>query len=148
MKIDSLIGGITENNKLFDFEVYFSEVFHTKGGFDVEIANPPYLRIQEIQKNTPELSKKLRDLYLSASGNYDIYACFVELATRLIHKQGNIAYILPHKFFQASFRKNLRKLISSEKLLRKIVDFGSSQVFASATTYTCLLFLSSQKEVF
>jgi hypothetical protein len=147
-EIDELISQITNGHKEFDFEIYFSEVFHHKKGFDVVIANPPYLRIQEIQKNTPELAKKLTDCYFSASGSFDIYACFVELAIRLMHDKGNIAYILPHKFFQASFGKNLRKLISSQKLLQKIVDFGSSQVFESATTYTCLLFLSSQNDNF
>ncbi|MBZ0191096.1 MAG: Eco57I restriction-modification methylase domain-containing protein, partial [Candidatus Kuenenia stuttgartiensis] len=132
----------------FEWHLNFVEVFLEKGRFDIVIANPPYLRIQEIQKNTPELAGKLKDCYLSASGSFDIYACFVELGIRLMHDSGNIAYILPHKFFQASFGKNLRKLISSQKLLRKIVDFGSSQVFESATTYTCLLFLSSQNKNF
>jgi len=34
-QIDALIKEITNNNETFDFEVYFSEVFHEKGGFDV-----------------------------------------------------------------------------------------------------------------
>ena len=50
--------------------------------------------------------------------------------------------------FQAAFGRNLRQLISSRRMLRKIVDFGSSQVFETVTTYTCLLFLSNYNEVF
>src|SRR3990172_4204405 len=42
-QIDELINQITNGHKDFDFEVYFSEVFHEKKGFDVVIANPPYL---------------------------------------------------------------------------------------------------------
>lgn len=42
-QIDNLIKKLTNNNETFDFEVYFSEVFHEKGGFDVVIANPPYI---------------------------------------------------------------------------------------------------------
>lgn len=118
------------------------------GGFDIMIGNPPYLRIQEIQKNDPELAVKLKDSYRSASGSFDIYACFVEFAINHLSEDGNIAYILPHKFFQAAFGKNLRKIISSGKYLRKIVDFGSSQVFEFATTYTCLLFLSRDNKDF
>jgi hypothetical protein len=147
-QIDELIGQITKGHSEFDFEVYFSEVFHEKGGFDVVIANPPYLRIQEIQKNDPQLAKLLKAKFVSAIGSFDIYACFVEQAEKLISNNGNIAFILPHKFFQAAFGKNLRQLISSKKMLRKIIDFGSSQVFETATTYTCLLFLSYQIEVF
>lgn len=147
-QIDKLIQELTHNETKFDFYIYFSEVFHEKKGFDVVIANPPYLRIQEIQQNDPVLAEKLKKHYCSASGSYDIYVCFVELATRKISHKGNIAYILPHKFFQAAFGKDLRKLISSKKLLRKIVDFGSSQIFESATTYTCLLFLSTENKAF
>jgi hypothetical protein len=51
-QIDKLIREITSGHKEFDFEVYFSEVFHEKAcpersrrsGFDVVIANPPYIR--------------------------------------------------------------------------------------------------------
>ncbi|MDA2919249.1 hypothetical protein MYX76_07140 [Desulfobacterota bacterium AH_259_B03_O07] len=42
-QIDNLISEITNGHTEFDFEVYFSEVFHNKGGFDVLIGNPPYL---------------------------------------------------------------------------------------------------------
>jgi len=132
----------------FLWNLYFFEVFHNKCGFDVVIANPPYVRIQEIQKNDPQLATRLKDSFFSASGSFDIYACFVEIAIRLICDKGNISYILPHKFFQAAFGKNLRQLISSKRMLRKIVDFGSSQVFETATTYTCLLFLSHRNDSF
>jgi type I restriction-modification system DNA methylase subunit len=123
-------------------------MFGIREGFDAIIANPPYLRIQEIQKTNPDLAENLKEIYHSASGSFDIYAVFVEFAINHMGKDGNIAYILPHKFFQAAFGKNLRKLISYGKLLRKIVDFGSSQVFESATTYTCLLFLSKNNKNF
>ena len=42
-QINELISQITNGHKDFDFEVYFSEVFHEKKGFDVVIANPPYV---------------------------------------------------------------------------------------------------------
>lgn len=147
-QIDDRISRITNGHKDFDFNVYFSEVFHEKKGFDVIIANPPYIRIQELQKSHPALAKKLKTAYYSASGSYDIYVCFVELATKQISPRGNIAFILPHKFFQGAFGANIREIISKKKLLRQVVDFGHSQVFETATTYTCLLFLSCNNETF
>ncbi|MFH1943224.1 MAG: class I SAM-dependent DNA methyltransferase, partial [bacterium] len=42
-QIDDLISRITNGHTEFDFEVYFSEVFHKKRGFDVVIGNPPYV---------------------------------------------------------------------------------------------------------
>ena len=47
-QIDSLIRQITNGHTEFDFEIYFSEIFHQKGGFDVVIANPPYKGIEDI----------------------------------------------------------------------------------------------------
>ena len=52
-----------------------------------------------------------------------------------------MGYILPHKFFQAQYGQALRQLIAAGKHLAGIVHFGDQQVFAGATTYTCLLFL-------
>jgi hypothetical protein len=42
--IQGLIQTITNQSEIFDFEVYFSEVFQKQGGFDVVIGNPPYVR--------------------------------------------------------------------------------------------------------
>jgi len=149
--VENELREMTHGNKVrnfFPWNLYYANLLGEGRGFDVVIANPPYLRIQEIQKNDSQSAAKLRDNFFSASGSFDIYACFVELAIRLIRDKGNLAYILPHKFFQATFGKNLRQLISSKRMLRQIVDFGSSQVFETATTYTCLLFLSHRNDSF
>ena len=57
-QIDELINKITNGRKDFDFEVYFSEVFHEKKGFDVVIANPPYVDSEEMSKSMPDFRKK------------------------------------------------------------------------------------------
>ena len=38
----------------FDFELYFSEVFHRKGGFDIVLGNPPYLNVELVSKADKE----------------------------------------------------------------------------------------------
>ncbi|MBI4027539.1 MAG: hypothetical protein HY360_21310 [Verrucomicrobia bacterium] len=45
-QIDDLIRELTNGKEIFDFEIYFSEVFHGKEGFDVVIQNPPYVQIK------------------------------------------------------------------------------------------------------
>jgi hypothetical protein len=52
-----------------------------------------------------------------------------------------MGFILPNKFFRASYGKQLRGLLSEQQAVWQIVDFGDAQVFEDATTYTCLLFL-------
>ena len=112
-------------------------------GFDVVIGNPPYVRIQTLNETAPELVAYLKEGYASArKGNYDLYVVFVELGLKLLRRQGQLAYILPHKFFNVRYGEPLRKLLADGKHLRHVVHFGDQQVFPGATNYVCLLFLS------
>ncbi|MFA6049181.1 MAG: N-6 DNA methylase [Candidatus Micrarchaeia archaeon] len=125
----------------------FGNVIGEEGGFDAIIGNPPYIRIQTMKEWAPKQVEYFSKKYKTAeSGNYDIYVVFVEKATELLAKNGLFGFILPHKFFQADYGKNLRKLISENKLLQEIVNFKDQQVFDEATTYTCLLFLSKKEK--
>src|SRR6266487_2043251 len=48
-------------------------------GFDLMLGNPPYIRIQTLKKDSPELAEFYKQRYHSASkGNFDLYVCFVE----------------------------------------------------------------------
>ncbi|MCX5816085.1 MAG: Eco57I restriction-modification methylase domain-containing protein [Proteobacteria bacterium] len=119
----------------------FGEIMES-GGFDVVIGNPPYVRIQTLNRQEVEY---FNGKYKSASGNYDIYILFVEKAMQLLKENGVHGFILPHKFFQASYGQGLRKLISENSSVMEIVHFKDNQVFEGASTYTCLLFLSKSK---
>jgi hypothetical protein len=113
------------------------------GWFDVVIGNPPYIRIQTLKQKDPKLVAFLKDHYASATkGNYDIYVVFIEAGLRLLKSDGHLAYICPHKFFNAKYGEPIREVISSGKNLRHVVHFGDEQVFPGASIYTCLLFLA------
>lgn len=112
-------------------------------GFDIVIGNPPYIRIQTLKQKDPKLVAFLKDHYASAAkGNYDIYVVFIEVGLRLLKSDGHLAFICPHKFFNAQYGEPLREVIAKGKHLRHVVHFGDEQVFPGATIYTCLLFLS------
>lgn len=114
-------------------------------GFDLVLGNPPYIRIQTLKKTDPELADYFKKRFHSASkGNYDLYVCFVERGMELLHSRGQLAYILPHKFFNAQYGQPLRELLSDGKHLRHVVHFGDQQIFPGATNYVCLLFLAKQ----
>jgi len=126
----------------FDPEWMFGE----PEGFDIVTGNPPYMRVQGLQQTQPEFVPLYREHYTSAQGSFDIYALFVERGVELLNQSGLLTYILPHKFFQASFGQALRKLLTDRKALREVVRFGATQVFEEATTYTCLLFLAMKPQ--
>ena len=66
---------------------------------------------------------------------------FVEKGLSLLNERGRLGFILPHKFFNAKYGEALRGLIAEGQNLAEVIHFGDQQVFAGATTYTCLLFL-------
>ena len=131
----------TEERKLnpLDFKTAFPHIMKN-GGFDTIVGNPPYVRIQGFPRN--QLNYFAQN-FQAATGSYDLYVNFIERGYKLLKSGGRFGQILPNKFLKTDYGIGIRGLITSEKALAELVDFGAEQVFA-ATTYTCLLFLSKR----
>ena len=130
----------------FDWEKEFPEIMK-RGGFDVVIGNPPYERIQVMQANAPEAAEFLKANYrAAASGNFDIYVCFIERGLQLLNANGFFGYICPHKFFQSEYGRETRKLLSEGKHVAILSTSATCKFFHRATIYTCLLFLHRQAQ--
>lgn len=132
-------------DKAFNWEREFSQVF-AKGGFDVVIGNPPYLRKQGLIESYPEMCDFYENKYQSATSNYDIYALFIERSFDLINKKGIVSYILPHKFLVTDFGVGIRQFFMENLAVKSILHFGSEMVFADASTYTCIINLDKSKK--
>jgi len=110
-----------------------------RAGFDCIIGNPPYIRVQELNKWASEACAFYKWNYKSAAkGNYDIYVVFTEKCLSLLSPDGLLGFIMPHKFWQAKYGEGLRKVIADGKHLKAVIDFGDQQVFKGATTYTAV----------
>lgn len=121
------------------------ELGEIDSGFDIVLGNPPYVRIQTLKQQDPQQVAFFKEHYESAKkGNYDLYVVFVERGLQLLRSAGMLAYILPHKFFNAQYGEPLRGLIAKGRHLKHVVHFGDQQVFPGATNYVCLLFLSQE----
>jgi type I restriction-modification system DNA methylase subunit len=120
----------------FIWRLDFAEVFADRGGFDIVIANPPYIRIQTTAQLT---AVDYSDYYVSATGNYDIYCLFAEKGTRLLKPGGILCYIMPHRFFKRSYGAGLRRFIQSEQNVQFVIDFDGYMVFEDASINSCVL---------
>ncbi len=119
----------------FLWKLYFSEAFlRPNPGFDVVIANPPYVR----QESIKEQKAYFKDHYRVYQGTADLYVYFVERGVSLLADGGVFTYILPNKWMRANYGKPLRAWLR-ERRIEEIVDFGDLPVFESATTYPCIL---------
>jgi len=134
----------------FYFDHNGHQLSSRKQGTDIVIGNPPYERIQVLNKKSPIYVKYLNETnFTSTTGNYDLASVFIEKGFRLLNSTGEFGYIVTNKFIEANYGEGIRKVISQSKALRELVNFGDEQIFEKkASTYTCLLFLSriQQKE--
>jgi type I restriction-modification system DNA methylase subunit len=73
-----------------------------EGSFDIIIGNPPYIRIQTLNKNEVDYFNKT---YESPEKNYDIYILFIEKGFKLLKENGILGFILPHKFFRRKWEE-------------------------------------------
>lgn len=123
----------------------FGRIFEERKGFDAVIGNPPYIRVQELNKWAPDECEFYKSHYKSAAkGNYDIYVVFIERALQLLASDGLMGFITPHKYWQAKYGEGIRKIIAEGLHLKSIIDFTDQQVFQGATTYTAIQVLSKQ----
>ncbi|MEQ4490372.1 MAG: Eco57I restriction-modification methylase domain-containing protein [Dehalococcoides mccartyi] len=129
-QIDQLIKKLTVDNETFDFEVYFSEVFHEKGGFDVLIANPPYIQLQSIQQEADRL-KKMQ--YQSFARMGDIYCLFYERGYALLADGGVLSFITSNKWIRADYGKAIRDFFAAKTNPLRLIDFAGQKIFDAAT---------------
>lgn len=135
--IDEPIEGV-EN--YFKWEKEFPKVFEN-GGFDVVIGNPPYVNLERNKEMSLLLEKQG---YKTYDKRGDLYILFVERGFNLLKKDSIISYIMPNKWLQSGYGKNLREYFLSKELIT-LIDFGDIQVFEGATTYPCI-FVSKKSE--
>ena len=130
-----------EYKNAFEWRFAFPEVLDSNGdflGFDLVIGNPPYIRIQGLNK---QISEQYKKSYQAATKNYDIYVLFVEMGLKITKSNAPINFIMPHKWLNADFGEGLRNLVKDKAA--KIIHFGDFQVF-KASTYTALHWFNHQ----
>lgn len=127
-------------DKAFNWQQAFSKVFE-KGGFDVVIGNPPYVR-QELFKDIKPYLEKNYKCYNSVA---DLYTYFIEKGIDLINPNGLFSFILPNKFLKASYGNEIRIVIKQNANLELLYDFDDYPVFDDATTYPIIYVLNKNK---
>ena len=78
--------------------------------FDRVIANPPFVRLRELEENLfrPALETRLNEVSISATANY--WAAFLVAGMTLLKPGGSLAYILPAAWEYANYASRLRDL--------------------------------------
>lgn len=112
-------------------------MFGVTDGFDIVIANPPYIRLQNNEGLLADLYKDCG--YDSYDRTGDIYCLFYERAIDSLKESGVLCYITSNKWMRAGYGANIRRVINTESRPIRLIDFASVNVFDSATVDTNIL---------
>ncbi len=136
-QIDNAIYGLFKNSEksigykvTMDFKINFSEVFHHKGGFDVVIANPPYLG----EKGHKEVFRETKRGPLGRfyQGKMDVFYFFFHLALDIGKQNSNIAFITTNYYPTATGANKLRQDFKKRSILKYLINFNELRIFESA----------------
>lgn len=145
-KLKNLLKNSSEPFNHFDWKLDFPEVLNpyltnVNGGFDIVIANPPYID-SETMVNTglEELRVHLTNKMSFCKGNWDIYIAFFDMGYSFLNRNGNLVYITPDKWISKPFGYELRKQLKNK--FNKIAEAGRN-VFKTAKVDSIITFINN-----
>jgi len=119
----------------------FAEIFK-KGGFDIVIGNPPYVRPHNIEGIIKEYFWEHLKTFVAKS---DMYNCFMEKGINLVKEQGLFGFIVPHNWTSLESFTAIRKYVLESCLVVQLVQLPK-KVFADATVETCIFIFQKKNE--
>ena len=120
----------------FNYHLHFRDVFDEKGGFDCVIGNPPYVRMEAIQK---ESKANLEAEFECHNGRADLLVYFYERGLRLLRSSAYLTYITSNKYMRSGYGKKLRSYLT-QHTIEHIIDFGDADVF-EAIAYPSIILM-------
>ena len=113
--------------------------------FDVILGNPPYIDSQVMVKTMDVYRNELRQLYKSATGNWDLFVIFLEKSMHMLRSNGVMCMIVKNQLIGANYATQIRRFLS-EYTIDMILDYSEVQVFKSASVYPIIIQVTKNKK--
>jgi len=128
----------SDTKPFFLWKLHFAEVFQGDNeGFDIVIANPPYISHDKIEEKT-----SLRSNFQSYEPFADIYCYFIELGVKILKSYGVFCFITSNSYLRVTYGSPLRNFLSKSGTKLMLINIEDSQVFKSAIVNTAILLFS------
>lgn len=109
--------------------VYCQDFLRVEDSADYIIGNPPYIRLQNL---SVEYRDFIKDNFVSATGRFDIFTCFLEKSDKLLNENGRMCLITSDKYLTANYGVGIREYLSKTGHVRKLVDLYDTKFFGAA----------------
>ena len=132
---------LSANDQFTLWHTWFYDVF-SQGGFDIVIANPPYVQLSkqpDVDKNYIQI---LKQEFGTSGGRANLFIFMLHQAINLSNEKGIISYIIPNTILTQEYYRDTRMLIQ-QYYLRQIVNYNDME-FANAVVENVTLILSKE----
>jgi hypothetical protein len=110
----------------FLWRLHFGEVFQKRGGFDIVIANPPFVRMELIMDDKPAFQRRFSHLF---SGRADLYVYFYGLGLDILRDDGCLTFVSSNTYLNSKFGEKLRQHFLDVATVTTLIDFAETKVF-------------------
>jgi len=124
----------TETNIRKHCADFLKEPTNTK--YDNIIANPPYIKIQDLSSEYRKYIKEKWTVY--SSGSFDLYVIFMVKCLDQLKETGTMVTITPNSYLYNKSSKAFRKEVIESRTIKEIIDFKHEKVFPGTSVYTCI----------
>ena len=119
-----------------DWRVQFAEVFD-RGGFDIAIANPPYVR-QERIKPAKYKNDLLKGYGSGAVARSDLYCYFYVRALQLLKVGGQHAFVCSNSWLDVRYGAKLQEFLLKNSHVLAIIESAIERQFSTARINTII----------
>jgi len=83
-------------------------MFGIEGGFDIVIANPPYVSVKGIKSNDKQ---NYKNSFETVKGRFNLFTLFLEKGNKILRQKGILTFIIPESLFSNVDYKYIRKYL-------------------------------------
>ena len=134
--------GISDVDETLDWRVEFADVFAIRRGFDIAIANPPYVRQERIGGNKGILTRQYADAAVARS---DLYCYFYARALQLVRDGGMHVFVCSNSWLDVGYGAKLQEYLLSNARVHAIYDSAVERQFSTADINTIISVIGNGK---
>ena len=138
-RIREQLGDASASKCVVDWRVTFAEVFADRRGFDIAIANPPYVRQEKIGPTKSDLRKEYADSTVARS---DLYCYFYVRGLQLLRAGGMHVFVCSNSWLDVGYGAKLQEYLLKNARVDTVYESAVERQFSTAQINTIISVIS------